>query len=104
VAQPDVPGNLSRQAAADFTEILRRSEREWGVSTARRTRARLLLRFGQIAGGSAVGHHRDDVKPRTPTLFLWEAPWVIAYKPETRQVLRVLYGTRHFPAALPERS
>ncbi len=98
------PGNLSRRAAADFAEILRRSEREWGVAVARHTRERLLIRFKQIAGGSAVGHQRHDVKPRTPTLFLREAPWVIAYEPGKRQVLRILYGARDFPAVFPPRS
>ena len=97
------PGNLSRRAAADFVEIMRRSERAWGVAVARRTRERLLLRFRQIADGSAVGHRRHDVRPRTPTLFLSEAPWVIAYDPGKRQVLRVLYGTRDFPAVFPPR-
>ena len=97
------PGNLSRRAVADFADILRRSERECGGAVARRTRARLLLRFRQIADGSAVGHQRHDVKPQTPTLFLREAPWVIAYDPEKRQVLRILYGTRDFPAVFPPR-
>ena len=98
------PGNLSRRAASDFVEILRRSERDWGVAVARRTRERLLLRFRQIADGSAVGHQRHDVTPRTPTLFLREAPWVIAYDPGKGQVLRVLYGSRNFRAVFRPRS
>src|SRR4051812_3468578 len=92
------PGNLSRQALADFLRILRESRREWGEDTARRSGARLLARFRQIADGSAIGHERRDVKPRTPTLFLVEEPWVIAYHPTGRQVLRILHGAMDFPA------
>lgn len=98
-----LPANLSRRAVADFLDILRRSEQGWGVDTARRTRARLLRRFEQIAHGTAAGHERYDVKPRTRTLFLNEAPWVIAYRPETRQVLRVLHGVMDFKAIYPPR-
>ena len=98
-----MPGNLSRQALLDFLQILRRSQRDWGVNTARRTRGRLLARFAQIADGSAVGHERGDVKPRTPTLFLVEKPWVITYHPTKRQVLRILHGAMDFPAAFPRR-
>ena len=54
----------------NFLSHLCRNEHEWGVETALRTRARLLHRFWQIADGSAVGRQRQDVKPRTPTLFL----------------------------------
>jgi plasmid stabilization system protein ParE len=99
-----LPGNLSRRATADFLSILRRSEHQWGVETALRTRARLLHRFWQIADGSAVDHQRQDVKPRTPTLFLNEDPWVIAYRPATHQVLRVLHGARDFHAIYPPRA
>lgn len=96
-----LPGNLSRRAMADFLRILRRSGREWGTETALQTRARLLHRFRQVADGLAVGHRRQDVEPRTPTLFLNEDPWVIAYRPETRQVLRVLHGARDFKSIYP---
>lgn len=98
-----LPGNLSRRAVADFLDILRRSEQGWGVDTARRTRARLLRRFEQIADGTAAGHERHDVKPRTRTLFLNEDPWVVAYRPATRQVLRVLHGAMDFKAIYPPR-
>ena len=99
-----LPDNLSRQALADFVRILRESQRGWGTDTARHTRARLLARFAQIADGSAVGHERHDVKPRTPTLFLVEEPWVIAYHPTRRQVLRILHGAMDFPAIYPRRN
>ena len=98
-----LPANLSRRALADLVRILRDSQREWGLHTARRTRARLLAGFAQIAEGAAVGHERRDVKPRTPTLFLVEGPWVIAYDPTKRQVLRILHGAMDFPAIFPKR-
>jgi plasmid stabilization system protein ParE len=79
-----LPGNLSRQALADLLRILRECERAWGAHTARRTRARLPARPAQIAAGTAIGHERADVRPRTPTLFLAEEPWVVAFRPDRR--------------------
>lgn len=82
--------------------IVRRGAREWGLDTARRTADRLLARCRAVEDGTAVGHRRRDVRPRRPTLFLIEAPWVIAYRPDTRQVLRILHGARDFPAIFGE--
>ena len=95
------PGNLSARALADLTAILRRSAREWGLATARRTRDRLLARVRAVADGIAIGHARPDVPTRQPVLFLVEAPWVVAYDPATRQVLRILHGARDLPALFP---
>src|SRR5690242_2997955 len=92
----NLPTNLSPAALRDLAHILRHSAHEWGVTTARRTRARLVARIASIADGSAVGHRRQDV--RRPFLFLSEPPWVIAYDPATRRVLRILHGARDFPA------
>ena len=94
----DLPGNLSRRAARDLIGILRYSAREWGIATARRSRDRLLDRIRDIEAGHVVGHRRNDVAPKAPTLFLVEHPWVIAYHPMTRQVYRVLHGAMDFPA------
>ena len=96
----ELPGNLSPQAARDLRDILRRSVRTWRLDTARRTRDRLLRRCQDIEIGLAVGHRRADVQPKSPTLFFVERPWVLAYDPTTRQVLRILHGARDFPAAL----
>lgn len=96
------PGNLSAQALADLVGIVRRSAREWGLGTARRTADRLLARVRAVADATAIGHERGDVRPRRSTLFLVEAPWVIAYRPDTRQVLRILHGARDFPALFPD--
>ena len=96
--------NLSRQAAADLVDIYRRSARLWGAAVARRSRDRLLAWIATIAAGTAVGHKRDDVSPPAPTAFIVEEPWVIAYNPETREVYRVLHGSRDFPALFPPAS
>lgn len=94
----DLPGNLSRHAADDLLHILRRSARDFGVAVARRSRDRLLSRVRAIEDGTAIGHRRRDVQPHHPTLFLNEAPWVICFNPQTRQVYRILHGARDFPA------
>ena len=41
------------------------------------------------------------MQTRRRTLFLVEPPWVIAYDPDTRQVLRILHGARDFPTIFP---
>ena len=94
----ELPGNLSRQAVDDLVQILRRSEREFGAAVARRSRDRLLARIRSVEDGKAIGHRRQDVRPRRPTLFLNENPWVICFNPETGQVYRILHGARDFPA------
>jgi len=94
----ELPGNLSRQAVDDLIRILRRSERDFGVAVARRSRDRLLARIRSIEDGRAIGHPRQDVRPRRPTLFINENPWVICFSPETRQIYRILHGARDFPA------
>lgn len=92
------PGSLSAQALADLVHIVRSSAQEWGLATAQQTAARLLGRVRTVADGTAIGHERNDVQPRRRTLFLVEDPWVIAYSPDTQQVLRILHGAREFPA------
>ena len=97
----EVPDNLSSQALADLVGIVRRGAREWGLATAQRTADRLLARCRAIEAGTAVGHQRRDVQPRRPTLFVVEAPWIIAYSPDTRQVFRIVHGARDLPALFP---
>ena len=60
----ELPANLSRQAVDDLIRILRRSAREFGVVVARRSRERLLARVRSVADGTAIGHRRQDVRPR----------------------------------------
>lgn len=94
----ELPGNLSRQTADDLVRILRHSERQFGAATRGRSRDRLLARIRAVEEGGAIGHPRQDVRPRRPTLFLNENPWVICFNPETRQVYLILHGARDFPA------
>ncbi len=93
-----LPENLSRQAAHDLIALLRRSATEFGIATARQSAERILARCHSIGAGTAVGHHRSDIMPRTPTLFISEPPWVISYNPKTRQVTRIVHGARDFPS------
>jgi plasmid stabilization system protein ParE len=102
MASPDLlgrlPGNLSRQAGDDLVRILRRSAQTFGVAVGRRSRDRLVAAINAVEDGTAIGHRRQDVRPRRPTLFLNEDPWVICFNPDTRQVYRILHGARDFPA------
>jgi plasmid stabilization system protein ParE len=94
----DLPGNLSQWAVDDLIRILRRSAQEFGALVARRSRDRLLARIRSVEAGTAMGHRRQDVRPRHPTMFLNEDPWVICFNPHTRQIYRILHGARDFPA------
>ena len=93
-----LPDNFSRLALRDFLAILRKSHEEFGAHTARETRDRLVRRFRQIERGERIGHEREDVQPKQPTLFVNELPWVIAFDPKTCVIKRVLHGARSFPA------
>jgi plasmid stabilization system protein ParE len=92
------PGNLSPQALRDVVSILRRSMREFGVPTALRSRDRIFARCRAIRNGTTFGHRRMDVTTRRPTLFINEHPWVIAYDPESRSVLRIVHASRDLSA------
>jgi len=89
--------NLSRQAVEDLIRILRRSERDFGA-VARRARDRLLTCIPAIENGTAIDRPRHDVQPQRRTLFLNEEPWVICFNPHTRQVYRIIHGSRDCPA------
>ncbi|QJE74119.1 type II toxin-antitoxin system RelE/ParE family toxin [Aerophototrophica crusticola] len=97
----DLPGNLSRDAARDLLSILKDSQRDWGPMVARKTRDRLVRRCKDIADGWSYGHKRPDVPTRYAVLFVAEPPFIIAYAPETRQVLRILHGARDFTKIFP---
>lgn len=87
---------LSRQAAADLVRILDESEARWGESTAQRTEVRIRHRFEHIGSGTVVGHRRADVPEELSLLFVAEKPFVIAFNPATKTVVRVLHGRRDF--------
>jgi plasmid stabilization system protein ParE len=91
---------LSRAAARDLAAILDWSLDRWGPSVASETEVRLLRRIGQVAEGSAAGHQRPDIRTRRRVLFLVEAPWLLAFDPEVRVVLRILHGRRDVPSII----
>jgi plasmid stabilization system protein ParE len=91
---------LSRAAARDLAAILDQSLERWGPSVAAATEERILRRIDQVAEGAAVGHRRPDIRTRQPVLFLVEDPWVIAFDPQIRVVLRILHGRRDVPSIL----
>ena len=77
----------------DLQNILDQSL-QWGASKARETRWMLLAHCARIAQGISLGHKRADIPTQQPTLYVVEKPFVIAYNPETRIVLRILHGRR----------
>ena len=85
---------LSPRAIADLRSILRRSFEQYGSIGAARLQQRLEKRFEGIAAGAVLGHRRHDVTPRRPILFDVERPFVIAFDPESRTILRIVHGAR----------
>ena len=90
------PGNLSRQALADFEDILERSRRRFGEQHAIRFRDRVIVTCNRIAGGENHGHTRRDVNTSITTRFIGIDVVMIAYNPKSRMVLRILDGRRDF--------
>lgn len=94
------PVNLTRAALADYLRLLAYSQKHWGLGIALKTRDRLLSRFAEIATGRAVGYHRPDIQTDTPLLYLSEKPFVIAYDPTERLIVRILHQARDMPQVL----
>lgn len=95
-----VPDNLSRRAIGDLLDILEESARQYHRSIVLRSRDRLAGRCAAVLAGTAEGHRRPDLPPDLPFRFVNEPPWVIAFDPDTRLVLRILHEKRDFPALL----
>jgi plasmid stabilization system protein ParE len=95
---PQLPRNLSRRARADLFEIIGYTARHWGLQMALTTASRLIEKAHDIGEGTAAGHRRSDMATRKRLLFVLEPPWLLAYRPETRQVVRIVHGARDFPA------
>jgi plasmid stabilization system protein ParE len=93
----DLPGNLSRRASADLIDIARFSLREWGEATAVASTGRLIRWIRDVEAGTVAGHKRHDVQADIPVRFLKEAPWIVAFRPSTRQILRIMHSARDFP-------
>ncbi|MCA1940698.1 MAG: type II toxin-antitoxin system RelE/ParE family toxin [Caenispirillum bisanense] len=94
------PDNLAPRALRDYVAILRDSAFRFGPAVARQSRDRLNARISAIADGRVVGHQRLDVRTKRPLRFFNEPPWVIAFDPDTRLVLRILHEKRDFPTLL----
>lgn len=89
---------LSEEAADDLLGILAHTADRYGIAAARRLEARLKARFAAIAAGIALGHQRSDISAELRLRFVTERPFVVAFDPETRIIIRILHGARDFPS------
>ena len=91
--------NLSRRAASDVVAILKRTAKEWGRDVALELEAAFTEKFEKIFVGIAQGHTRLDAKPKRPLLFenMDHYPFVIAFEPRSRRIVRVIYAGRNMP-------
>jgi plasmid stabilization system protein ParE len=89
---------LSPEATRDVAAILEESRREYGKLAAFRMKQRLDQKFTDIALGIAKGHTRWDLATAIPLRFEVARPFVVAFDPETRRIVRVVHGSRDFPA------
>jgi len=92
---------LSSEAAEDVAAILRETVRPRGRADALRMRLRLEAKFEGIAAGLVPGHRRGDIVASIQLRFAIEYPFVIAFDPASRCIVRVLHGSRDFPAIFP---
>jgi plasmid stabilization system protein ParE len=93
---------LSAEALEDVAEILDYLRIEAGQNVAERMAERLDLRFRKVASGIALGHKRPDVPSRRSLRFSVERPYVVAFDPDTRLIIRVVHGARDFRRLFPE--
>jgi plasmid stabilization system protein ParE len=93
---------LSPEAEGDLNDIIFYSENHFGAGTARRLQQRLEERFVRIAEGRVIGHIRADVPTSLPLRFDVVRPFVIAFEPETKIIIRVLHGARDFGTIFSE--
>jgi plasmid stabilization system protein ParE len=89
---------LSAAARVDLNDILDFSEARFGARAADRLEARFVTAFERIARGTAIGHMRRDIAANVPLRFVVERPFVIAFDPATREIVRILHGARNFGA------
>jgi plasmid stabilization system protein ParE len=89
---------LSAAARADLNDILDFSEARFGARAADRLELRFIAAFERIASGIAIGHLRRDIAADVPLRFVVERPFVIAFDPVTREIVRIVHGARNFDA------
>ena len=92
----DPPANLTEKAAQDLEDILNRSNREFGSDHANDLELRIFAQCNDIASGLNHGHLRPDVPRRRTTRYITVHPFVIAYNPKTKRVIRIIDGRRDF--------
>ena len=88
------PSNLSKLADIDLTDILYRSLKSFGLDQTRFTESRIRARCLSIWDGSTLGHKINALSTRRPTLYYYEQPWMIAFDPSTREIIRIFHARR----------
>ena len=87
---------LTAPALRDLEEIVTYLTQEAGAEVSERVEAKLFDAFAALAGLSALGHKRLDVR-RKDLLFHVVDPYLIAFRREQNQfvmIIRVLHGKR----------
>ena len=92
---------LSEEAAEDVVSILTETVRSHGRAGALQMKQRLEAKFEAIASGLVPGHYRSDIETSIPLRFAIEYPFVIAFDPARRRIVRGLHGRRDFPTIFP---
>ena len=88
------PNNLSKPADMDLTEILYRSLKRFGLDQTKAAEDRICARCLSIRDGSTIGHKIDILSTRRPILYHYEHPWMIAFDPGTREIIRIFHARR----------
>jgi plasmid stabilization system protein ParE len=84
---------LSRRALADRIRILGESREKFGEPAAERLAKRIRGKLEAIGSGTAQGHLRADV-PERELRFEIVDPFVIAFRPSDRVIVRIVHGAR----------
>lgn len=88
------PTNLTAQAKRDLNAILERSADVFGKSQAELLQERVFTVCADIADGMNHGHALPTATVRRPTRIIVVHPFIIAYNPKTRKVIRIVDGRR----------
>jgi plasmid stabilization system protein ParE len=92
---------LSKEAAEDVAAILSEAMQSGGAAGAVRMACPLDAKFRAIATGLVPGHRRSDIEASIPLRFAIEYPFVIAFDPASRRIVRALHGRRDFSTIFP---
>ena len=97
----DEPTNLSRLARLDLNAIIEQTIDRFGEEFSRTTADRILGRCLSIQEGHTVGHRIDYIRRRRPILYHYEQPWMIAFRPKSREIIRIVHGRRNLARLIP---